>query len=294
MPVAPPKLERLMVSRSPFRIPHHEFRRMIERPLPGVAAARPHPALGLQFRDLIREPSRSSSSSTANRVKPDSATVTMSELRAPSKKCPICGLTLGAILETRTVLFLGVDVQTIENICDAIGLRGRPASVITPSSGTMPGFRNQGRALPRPIQYRAAASGPPERTWPTVRRRATHGGRRIASAIASGQRGDSLSAIAPASVQRLSLKNLGPFRQAVFDFTKPWTLILGNNGSANRPRCVRSAWRYAGPTSTRARPRGRCFAGARCRADRGNPGDRASPDDLQDPSVAGARRVASG
>lgn len=37
--------------------------------------------------------------------------------------------------------------------------------------------------------------------------------------------------LVPSKLESLRLNNIGPFREAKFDFTNPWTILLGNNGS---------------------------------------------------------------
>lgn len=39
------------------------------------------------------------------------------------------------------------------------------------------------------------------------------------------------AALVPSKLESLRLSNIGPFREATFDFSNPWTVLLGNNGS---------------------------------------------------------------
>ncbi|HEV2816971.1 MAG TPA: AAA family ATPase [Allosphingosinicella sp.] len=185
------------------------------------------PRSSYDFAALIRETEPFILKLHGEIVSPHATTLTMSELRASLDEAGNLRAALRAIFETRTLLFLGVGVQTIERLCDAIGFLGttnqRHYAVVLDDGDfearaeRLALFGIELLRLARPSEIINFI----DELTAEVEEQRQH----------LPDNAEAYSALAPTRVLRAKLENIGPFKQVELDFLKPWTLILGNNGA---------------------------------------------------------------
>lgn len=138
---------------------------------------------------------------------------------------------LGSLFTTQTILFMGTSVETIEWFLTSTGIR---------DGGTIPHFAlvPQRRDIEFDVErFRSRfnitllpfVTSP---RFPEVARFIRTLMDRVGEIRSSstGVMTSRRSELTAARIERLTLKNIGPFGEAEFHFRNPWTLILGNNG----------------------------------------------------------------
>lgn len=224
----PPELQEL-VEKVPFSgFLTTNFDDLLERALASRKALSLTPHSDHDFTTLVRETNPFILKLHGDLSTPEWATVTMSELRESLDSAPTLRSTLRALFDTRTLFFLGYSTQMIEALCEAIG----------PSP---PARRHFALVLDRP-DFELRAERFSDRynielirlAHPRAIGSFTHElAQRVRTGLETVRDAKTLapSAPEPSQIVRLDLVNIGPFKEATFEFPKPWTLILGNNGA---------------------------------------------------------------
>jgi predicted ATPase len=223
----PPEALANLVSRAPLTAflttNYDEF---LDRALANRGPLALTPRSGHDFSTLLRESRPFVLKLHGDLVAPESATATMSELRATIDEIPALKASLRAFFETRSVLFLGLSPGSIEKLCDAIGpWRSSQRHFALVSDGPEFDLGAERFSARYQIELLRASSGPEvNRFLNELARRAEERMDQLAAEIGA-------KALEPARITRLALQNIGPFKEAEFEFSKPWTVILGNNGA---------------------------------------------------------------
>jgi len=161
-------------------------------------------------------------------VEPESTTATLPDLRATIDEVPSLRATLRAFFETRSVFFIGHTPETVERLCEAVGSwrSTQRHFALVPDSPDLEikAERMQARYQVELLRYSHLLA---------LRRFLGDLTQRVEGRIGrrSAEERSASTSLAPAKITRLVLRNIGPFDEAEFDFHKPWTVILGNNGS---------------------------------------------------------------
>lgn len=184
------------------------------------------PRSGHDFSTLLRESQPFVLKLHGDLLAPESATLTMSELRATVDEIPALKATLRAFFETRSVFFVGQSPQSIEKLCDAIGTwRSNQRHFALVPDGPQFDLGAERFSTRYQMELLRASSGT------EVSRFLHHLAEHVEERIVELETEWGPKKLEPARITRLALQNIGPFKEAEFEFAKPWTVILGNNGT---------------------------------------------------------------
>jgi predicted ATPase len=245
----PPEALTNLVSHVPFpAFLTTNYDDFLERALAHRAPLALTPRSGHDFSTLLRETQPFVLKLHGDLDAPESATTTMSELRATVDEMPALKASLRAFFETRSVFFIGQSPQSIEKLCDAIGMwRSTQRHFALVPDGPQFDLGAERFSTRYQIELLRASSGS------EVSRFLHDLAHLVEERIVELESEWGPKSLEPARITRLALQNIGPFKQAEFEFTKPWTVILGNNGTGKSTVLRALALALAGTDSEAAK-----------------------------------------
>lgn len=154
-------------------------------------------------------------------------------------------LFVGALMATRTLLFVGTSLVGVEQFCVASGVRGSGSRRHYALVPAQPGFEFEQERLGRRYGVTLLPYDPePEHAAVTT----------FAAALRNAERGRARMAPvrSPDQLERIALRNVGPFEQVELECTRPWNVLLGDNavGKTTVLRAVALALSGESPATT--------------------------------------------
>lgn len=159
---------------------------------------------------------------------PENIVLTASELRASLEETGQIRSLLGSLFETRTALFIGLPVDRIEGLWEAAGMRRGTSQRHYAVVADDPDFDAFAERFSARYNIQLLRLAQPAALAPFLEDLSRRVRERHAQL--ARQKSFALTADRQGRIAGLTLRNIGPFENAAFSFTKDWAVILGNNG----------------------------------------------------------------